>query len=166
MCGSGTPAEQADLEPENRIRLSRAPPMKYKYLFRSGARPMGCALEFFRRVAKETGSSLVRAVATEREIICDALRIAYAPYAPSSKGSSSPAIRPEGMANTLGIMRALSRLVKDAARVETPFFRAFDARYSYLMKYNLPLSKGRCRARGPESLCSGGGTATTGGKMG
>ena len=43
---------------------------------------------------------------------------------------------------TLAIFRTLSRMVKDAARAETPFLRVFDACYGYLLKYNMPVSKG------------------------
>ena len=50
-------------------------------------------------------------------------------------------IRSRGFAAALGITRTLSRTVKDAARLETPFSRAFNARYGYLMMYDLPLSK-------------------------
>ena len=41
----------------------------------------------------------------------------------------------------LGIMRAFSRMVKDASRAETPFSRVFGACYGYLMRYNLPWAK-------------------------
>ena len=43
---------------------------------------------------------------------------------------------------TLGAFRTLSRMVKDAARVETPFLRVCFARYGYLLKYNMPVSEG------------------------
>ena len=42
----------------------------------------------------------------------------------------------------LALLRPLSRMVKDAARVETPAIRVFDARYGYLLKYNIPVSRG------------------------
>ena len=51
------------MESAGRIRLSRAPHMKYKYLLGNGVRPMDEALEYFRRVAKQTDSPLLRAVA-------------------------------------------------------------------------------------------------------
>ena len=103
---------------------------------------MDKALEYFRRVAKESNDALVCAVAMEREFICEAMRVLFTPYAPSSKGLAPPAIRPEGLVQTLAIFRTLSRMVKDAARVETPFLRVFDACYGYLLKYNMPVSKG------------------------
>ena len=53
----------------------------------------------------------------------------------------SPGIRPEGLTCALGVLRALSRMVKDAARVETPSLRVFDACYDYLIEYNLPAPK-------------------------
>ena len=69
------------------------------------------ALEYFRQSAKQTDNSLVRAVACEREFICEAMRILYTPYAPPGKGLSPPASRPEGLSNTLGALRALPRMV-------------------------------------------------------
>ena len=47
-------------------------------------------------------------------------------------------------------MRFLSRRVKDAAGVETPLLWVCDARYGYLMKYNLPLSKTAVAPVAPE----------------
>ena len=60
--GSGTRAEQVASESVDRIRLSRAPYMKYKYLLSNRVRRMGLALQYFRRVAKETYSSAAQAV--------------------------------------------------------------------------------------------------------
>ena len=80
-------------------------------------------------------------MAQEREFFREALQISYAPNAPSGKGFAPPVIRPEGLANMLGIMRTLPRTVRDTARAEAPLFRVFDARYGYLIKYNLPASK-------------------------
>ena len=57
-----------------------------------------------------------------------------------------------GPVDILGALRTLSRVVKDAARVETPPLRAYDARCGYLAKYNLPLSKARASVVGvPQS---------------
>ena len=70
------------------------------------------------------------------------MRILYTPYAPPGNGLSPPASRPEGLSNTLGVLRALSRMAKDAARVETPFLRVFAACYGYLSKNSTPVSKG------------------------
>ena len=67
------------------------------------------------------------------------MRILYTPYAQTSKGLAPPAIRPEGLSDTLGALRTLSRTVKDAARVGTPFLRVCDACYRYLLKYNAPV---------------------------
>ena len=47
----------------------------------------------------------------------------------------------KGCVRVLGIFRALSRIVKDAARAESGFLRASDASYGYLTKYNMPSSK-------------------------
>ena len=102
---------------------------------------MDRALEHFRRVAKQADNPFARAAEKGREIICEAIRILYTPYAPPGKGLSPPALRPEGLPDALGFRRALSRMVKDAARVETPPLRGVDARYGHLTKYNLPLSK-------------------------
>ena len=80
-------------------------------------------------------------MAQEREFIRETLQITYTPNAPSSKRLAPPVIRPESLANILGIVRTLPRTVRDTARAEAPLFRVFDARYGYLMKHNLPLSK-------------------------
>ena len=48
---------------------------------------MGRALEYCRRVEKESDGATVRALA-KREYICDAIRIPYTPYAPNMKGAS------------------------------------------------------------------------------
>ena len=65
----------------------------------------------------------------------------YTPYAPPGKGLAPAGIRPECWVDALGIIRSFSRIVEDSARVETPLLRVFGARYGYLAKYNLPLSK-------------------------
>ena len=103
---------------------------------------MDKALEYFQRVAKQSDDPLARAVASEREFICGAMRMLFTPYAPPGKGLAPPTIRPEGLVWTLAILRTLSRMVKDAARVETPFLRVCDARFGFLLKYNAPASKG------------------------
>ena len=48
--GAGAQAEKVAMESVDRIRLSRAPHMKYKYLLSGGVRTMDKALEYFRRV--------------------------------------------------------------------------------------------------------------------
>ena len=140
--GAGSQAEKVALESVDRLRLSRAPHMKFKYLLSGNVKSMDKALEYFRRVAKESKDPLVCAVAMEREFICDAMRVLFTPYAPSGKGLAPPSIRPEGLEQALAVFRTLSRMVKDAARMETPFLRVFDACYGYLLKYNMPVSKG------------------------
>ena len=90
--GVRTQAEKVAMESVGRIRLSRAPHVKYKYLL-AGA----------------------------------AMRILATSYAPPGKGLAPPSIRPEGLIQTLAVLRTLSRMVKGAARVETPFLRVFDA---------------------------------------
>ena len=82
--GSGSQAEKVALESVDRLRLSRAPHMKFRYLLSGGVRSMDKALEYFRRVAKESKDPLVCAVALEREFICEAMRVLFTPYAPSS----------------------------------------------------------------------------------
>ena len=67
------------------------------------------------------------------------MRISCTPYAPTGKGSALPAIRPEGLSNTLGAFRTLSRTVKDAARYETPFLRVCGVRRGHLLKYDMPV---------------------------
>ena len=140
---AGAQAEKVAMESADRIRLSRAPHVTYKYLLSGGARSMEKALEYFRRVADQSDDPLVRAVASEREFICETMRIPFTPYAPPGKGLAPPSIRPGGLVQTLAVLRTLSLLVKDAARVETPFLRVFDPRYGYLLKYNMPASKGK-----------------------
>ena len=142
ISGAGTQAEKVAMGSVGRIRLSRAPHVKYKYLLFGGVRSMDEALEYFRRAAKRSDDPLVRAVASAREFICEALRILFTPYAPPSKSLAPPSIRPEGLIQTLAALRTLSRMVKDAARAETPFLRVCDACYGYLLKYNMPVSKG------------------------
>ena len=94
--GAATQAGRVAMESVDRIRLSRAPRMKYKRLLSNGAQLMGRAAEYFRRVAKQTGSPQVRVLANEREYICEAMRTLFAPYAPSGEGLAPPTIRPEG----------------------------------------------------------------------
>ena len=139
MRGSGGRPGQVAVESVDRIRLCRASHMKYRYLSGSGVQSMGHASEYFRRVGKEATKSSVRPVAQEPEVICESLRILYTPHAPSNKGLVPPVNRSEGSASALGIMRALSRLVEDAARAATPFMRVFEARCDYLVKDDLPL---------------------------
>ena len=88
--GSGSQAEKVALESVDRLRLSRAPHMKFKYLLSGGVQSMDKALEYFRRVAKESSDALVKAVAPEREFICEAMRVLFTPYAPSGKGLAPP----------------------------------------------------------------------------
>ena len=101
------------------------------------------ALAYFCRVANQTDNLLVRAAASEREFICEAVRISYTPHAPTSKGLAPPKIRVGGPSNTLGVVRTLSRVVKDAARVETPVLRVFGPSYRYLSKYSMLVSEAR-----------------------
>ena len=115
------------MESVDRIRLSRAPRMKDKYLLPNGAQSMDEALEYFRAVAKQMDSPLARAVANEREYICEAMRVLLTPHAPSGKGLARPTIRPGGLTQTLGALRTLFRMAKDAARIGTPFCRVCDA---------------------------------------
>ena len=138
--GPGTQVEKVAMEPVGGLRLSCASHMKYKYLLPNGAQYMDNASEYFRRVARETDSSLVRAVAFGREFFCEVVRILYAPYAPSGEGLSPPGIRLGGMYHALRALRTLSRMVEDAACAVTPFLRAIDARYGYLLKYSMPVS--------------------------
>ena len=131
------------MESVGRNRLSRAPHMKCKYLLPNGAQSIDKALGYFRRVTKQTDGSLVRAVANAREFLCGAMRILYTPCGPAGRGLSPPASRPEGLSNSLGALCALSRVVRGAARAETPFLRALDAFYGYLLNYSAPAPKGK-----------------------
>ena len=100
------------------------------------------ALEYLRRVVAQSDDPLVRAVAQERVFICETMRVLFTPYCPPGKNLAPPAIRPEGLTQTLALLRSLSRMVKDAARVAAPAIRVFDARYGYLLKYNIPAPNG------------------------
>ena len=125
--GAGAQAEKVAMKPVGRIRLSRAPHMQYNYLLPNGGQSTDKASEWFRRVAKQTESPPARAVANEREFCCGAMRFLLTPYAPPGKGLAPPTIRPEGLTQTLGALRTLFRMAKDAARIETPFCRVCDA---------------------------------------
>ena len=71
--GSGAPSERVGVESVDRLRLNCAPHLKYKFLLPNAAHSMGRALEYFRRVAKQTDSASARAAAAEREFICDSI---------------------------------------------------------------------------------------------
>ena len=88
--GAGALADRVAMEPADHFRLSRAPHMKYKYLLADGAQTNGRALEYFRRGAEQTDSASTCAVANERESVCEAIRILYAPYAPPGKAPRPP----------------------------------------------------------------------------
>ena len=118
--GAGAAAERVAAESVDRFRLCRAPHVRCKLLAPDGAHSTGRALEYFRRVAEQTDSVLARAVAAGRELICEFIRALHTPHVASRKGLASPGIHPEGLACALGVLRTLSRLVKGAARVETP----------------------------------------------
>ena len=134
--GSGTRAGRVAVESVDSVRPSRALRMKYKYLLGSGVQSMGRAAVYFRRGAKGTASSLAHAVAQDRGFMSGSLRILFPFYAPPGKGVAPPVIRPEALANALGITRTLSGV---------PAWRArscgYSARYGCLIKYDLPLSK-------------------------
>ena len=80
-------------------------------------------------------------MAQEREVFRESLRLLSTPYAPVGGGLAPPMIRPEGLANALGIMRTLSRMVKKAARMEALSLQVFGACYGCLVEYNLPSSR-------------------------
>ena len=134
ICGAGSRAEEVALESVDRIRLCRATRIKSKSLLGPKVSSVASAVEYLRRVAKETGDRPVKASAQEREFIDRVLRILYTPYAPSVRGAGPPAIGPECMGAALGIFRTLSRIAKDAARAKSSFPRVFDACYGYSTK--------------------------------
>ena len=123
LSGGSTHAEKEAMESADRIRPSRAPHMRYKYMLSNGVHAVNKASEYFLRVAKQTDGDLFRAVACERAFICESRRILFTPPAPSGKGLAPPTIRPEGLAQTFGVIRTLFRMAKDAARIEAPFLR-------------------------------------------
>ena len=126
---AGTPAECVAMESADRIRLSRAPYTKYDFLLPRGAHPpsaertdstlAGRALAYLRRVAERAVGALARAVAAEREVARESVRVLYAPHAASGKGLAPLCIRPGRSTYALGVLRTPSRIVRDAAHVET-----------------------------------------------
>ena len=113
---------------------------------------MGRASEFSRRVAKKTDGPLVRAVANEREFFRESIRVLFTPYAAPGRWFRLSVIRPEGLTCALGVLRTLSRMVKDAARAGAPPLRLFDACCGYLIKYSAPVSQaGAMMASTPQS---------------
>ena len=70
---------------------------------------------------------LARAVANEREFICESIRILYTPYAAPGEGLRPPVILPECLTCASGVLRTLPRMVKGAARVEPPRPRVYKA---------------------------------------
>ena len=98
--GSGPRAEEVALESANRLRLSSAPHMKFKYLLSGGVQSMDKALEYFRRAVKESNDAVAQAVAADRELFCEAMRVLFTPYAPSGKSLAPPSFRPERLAQT------------------------------------------------------------------
>ena len=69
-CGSGSHAAQVAMGSIDRIRLNRAPQMKFEDLLGSNLQGMDRASESFWRIANESENGLVRAVAQDREYIC------------------------------------------------------------------------------------------------
>ena len=67
--GAETQSEMVAMEPTGRVRLSRAPHIRYRYLLSGGVRPMDKAIEYFRPEPKRTVIPPVRAVANVRESI-------------------------------------------------------------------------------------------------
>ena len=77
-------------ESTDRIRLNRA-------LWVRTYMGMGRASAYFRRLAKEPDSVLVRALANERKYFHDAARILYTLYELNDEGSAPPAGFPDGV---------------------------------------------------------------------
>ena len=65
--GPGPRAGKVSMESIDRARSNRAPHMEFKHVLGPGVRAMDCALEPFRRVAKESNDVFVKALANERE---------------------------------------------------------------------------------------------------
>ena len=76
---------------------------------------MARPLADFRKVAKQTETDLVLALALQREIIRDALRISCRPHAPMVKGSQRRKVPPEGIKHYLSIVQTLPRVAKDSS---------------------------------------------------
>ena len=141
--GAAVRAKQLAAGTNDRIRLNRAPQMKSNHLLGSDVRGMGRALEYFRRVTRETDSVLARALASECGYICGAVLFLFTPRAPGVKRSAPPAVLPEDMSAASGSIRTLSCIATESARVEDSYLRVFDACYGYSIRYSLPMSKGR-----------------------
>ena len=140
-CGSESRAGQGAMESMGRIHLKRAPHMKIKDLLGPQSPGVGRASASSRRVAKETDSGLVRALARWRECTCKAARILFSPYAPNIEISVPSVLPPDGARTALSIIRASARFAKDASRVEDGSLREFGASYVCLIRYTLPASK-------------------------
>ena len=82
------------MESLENIGLNRAPHMRYREPLGSKAESMRRALAFFQKVTKGADNDLARSLALEREFICDAHRILFAPYQPAAKGSRPPNVLP------------------------------------------------------------------------
>ena len=139
--GVGTPAETVAMDSVARIRPGRAPHMKCKYLLGMGCAPWTRRWSISyawpnRRIVRWCAPSHMNGSSSARRCV-SCLRLT-----PSPAGGWRRPLRPEGMVQTSAVMRALSRMVKDAARAETPLLRACDARYGCLLKYNMPATKG------------------------
>ena len=88
----------------------------------------GRALAFFRRVVKESGCELVRALPLEREFIRHALPLLLTPDAPVVKGTKLGEVLPEGIKRAL--VRTLPQVATDAARSESDYWMAFYSSYA------------------------------------
>ena len=109
-CGSGSLAELVALESVGRLRLSRAPHVEFKFLPGSGPSSIGRAVAYIRRVAKERGNFLAKALAQELEFTLEASRISCAPFFPRVRGAGPPRVCPEWMSAAMGIPRTVSQV--------------------------------------------------------
>ena len=123
-------AEQVTPESAVRIRLSRAPHMKRKYLLGNGA-------GVFTPCRERNGHAWRRSIWEEVVCSCDSVG---------------------GLVAASGIMRTLSRMVEDAVLAETPFTRVFDARHGAICLCRRPLQRlwFERRSRPPQLLNSSG----------
>ena len=71
---------------------------------------MDPALVYFRKVTTETNGPLARALAPERELICEFLRSLSAPHVPLGTGGRPRRVMSEAGRHGWGITRTLPRL--------------------------------------------------------
>ena len=57
---------------------------------------------FFRKEAEEADDPLARALAREREFICESMRVPLSPHVPLAEGACPPRVMIDGVGHALG----------------------------------------------------------------